>query len=257
MKIILFLNLFFMSLSSAAQLPPIDPGVYHWKDLPVKPGEGRETRRIFEGTSGQFDYLEIHATTQQPGAKPGQAHANKDIEELLLVKEGKLRMTIGDRKVELGAGSAIIIMPQDMQQLENIGDVPLTYYVFMYRFKKPMDIERGKSAGGSLMLNVDTLKFKPNERGGVTSYFERPTAQCENFEMHVTTLNKKGPSHNPHTHIDTEIILMIAGDTEMNIDQKMYKGTAGDLYFINSGLFHGISNASENVPCKYFAIRWR
>ncbi|MEJ0057432.1 MAG: cupin domain-containing protein [Bacteroidota bacterium] len=257
MKIICAPILLVMSFVSEAQLPEIAPGVYHWKDLPVRTSEGREGRRIFEGTSAQFDYFEIHATTQMKGTAPRPAHANKDIEELLIVKEGKLKMTINGKSEVLGPGSAIIIMPQDMQQAENAGDGPLTYYVMMYRFKKSMDLERGKSSGGSIMTNPEGLKFKPNERGGVTSYVERPTAMCENLEFHVTTLDKKGPSHNPHTHIDTEIILMIEGDTEMNIDQKMYKGTAGDLYFINSELFHGISNASETVPCRYFAIRWR
>jgi quercetin dioxygenase-like cupin family protein len=257
MKIISLLTLFIMSFVSEAQLPSIAPGVYNWKDLPVKTSDGRESRRIFEGTTAQFDYFEIHATTQMKGAVPRPGHANKDIEELLIVKEGKVRMTINDKSETFGPGSAIIIIPQDMQALENVGDGPLTYYVMMYRFKKPMNLERGKSSGGSMMINAENLKFKPNERGGVTSYVERPTAVTENLEFHVTTLTKKGPSHNPHSHIDTEIILMIEGDTEMNIDQKMYKGTAGDLYFINSELFHGISNASETVPCRYFAIRWR
>jgi len=106
-----------------------------------------------------------------------------------------------------------------------------------------------------LMLNADSLVFKKSNRGGGRPYFDRSTAMCERFEMHVTQLNKKGPSHNPHSHIESEIILVISGETEMTIDGKEYTGGAGDLYFMESQLFHGVRNAS-NEACSYFAFKW-
>lgn len=256
MKNALLLTLYFMSLSSFAQLKPIPPGVYRWADLPVKVEQEREMRSVFEGTCRRFKYLEIHVTTQKQGAKPGPAHANADTEELIIVKEGTAKFIIGEQSAILSAGGVALVLPQEMHSLENVGDGPLTYYVMRYRSETPMNIERGKSSGGSLLLNKDSLLFKPGLRGGGRSYFDRPTAMCENFEMHVTQLNKKGPSHAPHSHVDNEIILVIEGNTEINIDNKMHPGTAGDLYFINSELFHGAGNAAD-VPCMYFAFRWR
>jgi (S)-ureidoglycine aminohydrolase len=243
-------------LSASAQLKPIEPGVYHWKDLPVKKSTDRESRRIFEGTSPHFEYLEIHATTQMPGAKPSPPHDNKDIEEIIIVKEGKMKATIGEQSAVLGAGSVILILPLEMQTFENVGDTPLTYYVMRYRSRKPMDIERGKSNGGSLLLNQDSLEFKTTAKGGSRAYFDRPTSMCENFEMHVTQLDKKGPSHAPHTHVDTEVILVIDGTNEVIIEDKKYNGTTGDLYFINSGLSHNGGNGSD-ATCTYFAFKWR
>lgn len=257
MKHTLYLTLCLMTtLSALAQLQPIQPGVYHWKDLPVKKSTDRETRPIFEGTSPHFEYLEIHATTQMPGAKSRPPHDNKDIEEIIIVKEGKMKVTIGEQSTVLGAGSVMLILPLEMQTFENVGDTPLTYYVMRYRSRKPMDIQRGKSNGGSLVLNQDSLEFKITAKGGSRAYFDRPTAMCENFEMHVTQLNKKGPSHAPHTHVDTEIILVIDGTNEVIIEDKKYNGTAGDLYFINSGLSHNGGNGSD-ATCTYFAFKWR
>lgn len=256
MKCTLYFTLYFMTLSAAAQLQPIAPGAYHWADFPVKVEEERETRAVFEGTCPRFKYLEIHVTTQKKGAKPRPAHANKDIEEIIIVKEGKVKFTIGSQSAILGAGGIALVLPQEMHALENVGDGPLTYYVMRYQSEKPMDLARGKSAGGSLLLNKDSLEFKPSTRGGGRAYFDRPTAMCENFEMHVTQLAKRGPSHAPHSHVDNEIILIIEGDTEINIDNKKYTATAGDFYFINSELLHGVSNAAD-VPCMYFAYRWR
>lgn len=256
MRNTLYILLFTMSLSASAQLQPIGAGVYRWTEFPVKPGEGRETRHVMEGHSPHFEYLEIHATTQMKGAVPGKAHANEDIEEVIIVTEGKAKVTIEGKSAVLGEGSVVLLMPQQMHGLENVGDGKLTYYVMRYRSRKPMNIERGKFSGSSLLLNRDSLEFKSTEKGGRRNYFDRPTAMCENFEMHVTQINRKEPSHKPHSHVDGEIILVMQGKTEMEIDGKKYTGSKGDLYFINSNLMHGISNIGDE-PCIYFAFKWR
>lgn len=256
MKLILYINLFIMALSSSAQLQPVASGVYEWTKLPVKVEEERETRSVFQGTCPRFSFFAVHVTTQKQGARPRPAHANEDIEEVIIIKEGRAKFTIGSQSGILGAGGVALVLPQEMHSLENVGDGPLTYYVMRYRSEKPMDIARGKAAGGSLLLNKDSLEFKPSARGGGRVYFDRPTAMCENFEMHVTMLNKKGPSHAPHSHTDNEIILAIEGDTEINIDSTPLKGTAGDLYFIPSEILHNAGNAAD-TPSMYFAYRWR
>jgi len=43
--------------------------VYKWADLVVKTSDGKESRKILEGTSDHFEYFEMHATTQFKGAK--------------------------------------------------------------------------------------------------------------------------------------------------------------------------------------------
>jgi (S)-ureidoglycine aminohydrolase len=239
-----------------AQLEPVRPGVYKWADLPVKATDDRESRKILEGVSTHLEYLEIHATTQFKGAKSSIPHANDNIEECIIVKEGRLRATIEGQKTVLGAGGVILLMPRQMHSIENAGDDNLTYYVMRYRSKKKMDLERGHASGGTLTLNADSLEFVPSARGGGRRYFDRSTAMCERFEMHVTQLDKLGESHVPHAHMETEIILVISGETEMTIDGKDYKGSAGDLYLMNSELLHGIRNAKD-TPCSYFAFKWK
>ena len=253
----LLMSFLFVSLCSFsfAQLLPVLPGVYRWADRSVKVNGDRESGVFLEGTAPNLDYLRIHATTQYKGAKPSPAHINKEREELVIVKEGTMKATIDGKTKVLGAGSVLLIMPQQMQSFENIGDGPLTYYVMQYKSTKPANLERGRTGGGSMMLNADSLVFKSTEKGGSRAYFDRATAMCERFEIHVTQLNKKGPSHTSHSHSETEIILVISGETEMTIDGKEYKAEAGDFYFINSELLHGMRNAG-NAPCSYFAFKW-
>jgi (S)-ureidoglycine aminohydrolase len=256
MKIAILITLYSFALTTMAQLKPVNSGVYKWADHFVEVGEDRESRKILEGISTHLDYLEIHATTQFPGAKPSTAHANDDIEECIIVKEGVMKVNVEDRSIVLASGGVILLMPQQMHSIQNAGDSNLTYYVMRYRSKKKMDLERGKASGGTLMLNADSLTFKPGTRGGGRKYFDRPTAMCERFEMHMTALNTKGPSHEPHAHEETEIILVLSGKTEMTIDGKEYNGTAGDFYLINSQLMHGVGNAG-NEPCSYFVMIWK
>ncbi len=242
-------------IATNAQMQPIKDGVYVWEELPVNKFGDRETRSIFEGISPHFEYLEIHATTQYPGAKPNKPNANDDIEELIIVKEGLMKVTNEGKSEIIGPGSVVLFMPKEVHAIENVGNDNLTYYVMSYRSKKPMDIGRGILNGGSTVYNADSLVFKPSEKGGGIAYFDRPTSMCERFEMHVTQLDKKGPSHKPHKHVETEIILVLSGDAEMTIDGKVYKGSAGDLFFANSQLLHGIANATDEA-CKYFAFKW-
>jgi quercetin dioxygenase-like cupin family protein len=243
-------------MSSFAQLQTIGSAVYHWNNLPVKKDNQRESRKIAEGTTNEFSYFEIHATTQEKGAVPRPPHAQEDIEEVIIIKEGELTCTIGDKKAVLRQGSVLLIPPHAMQTFENTGNGPVSYYVFMFRSKKPMNMERSNKAGGILLVDADTITYSEKNEKGTKKYFDRPTAMCENYEMHITTLKKKGPSHAPHQHIDTEIILVIEGEIEMMIDGKSYKGSAGDMFIAESGKMHGVSNASDKL-CSYFAFKWR
>jgi len=241
---------------SAQQLLPITSGVFNWDKLPVKKDEQREGRKIAEGTTAEFEYFEMHATTQMKGAVPRPPHTQKDIEEVIIIKEGKVKTTIGNKTAVLGAGSVLLIPPLESQTFENVGDGPLTYYVFMFRSKKPMNIERNNKAGGILLLDADTITYTEKNDKGTKKYFDRPTAMCENYEMHITYLKHKGPSHAAHQHLDTEIILVIDGEMEMNIDGTVYKGAAGDMFIAESGKMHQVINAAEK-PCSYFAFKWR
>ena len=256
MKRFLFFLLQIMAMNTFAQLNPVGSGVFHWNDLPVKKDGLREGRKITEGTTNEFEYFEIHATTQAKGAVPRLAHTQKDIEEVIIIKEGTLKCTIGDKTAVLGKGSVMLIPPLEAQIFENIGDGPVVYYVFMFRSKDTMNLERSKQAGGTLLLNYDSLIYTESGNKGTRKYFDRPTAMCENYEMHITYLKAKGPSHAPHQHKDTEIILVIEGETEMTIDGQYYTAKAGDFYIAESGKMHGVGNASDK-PCSYFAFKWR
>ncbi|MFN8253654.1 MAG: cupin domain-containing protein [Ferruginibacter sp.] len=256
MKYILTLVTLLVFNCAVAQLKPVGYGVFHFSESPVTKGELRETRKMAEGTTTEFEYFKVHVTTQQKGAVPRPAHAQKDIEELIIVTEGTLQCTIDKTTSVINAGSVLLIPPGTMQSVENKGNGPLTYYVFQFRSHKGMNTERSTAAGAAHVYSIDTLLYTEKDGKGTRKYFDRPTAACDRFEMHTTTLTKAGPSHAPHQHAETEIILVTDGVVEMMIDGKNFKGTAGDFFIAESGKLHGVSNGSDQ-RCTYYAFKWK
>lgn len=230
--------------------------VFHWDELEVNTNEKRERRPIFKGETDHLSYFEIHATTLLPNKKPHEIHEHSDLEELIIVKEGQLEITIGNKSKELGPGSIALAIPGDKHGLQNIGTTPASYYTMRYSSKSPVNITRGKDEGGSFWVDWNDLTFKQQDKGGVRSYFNRPTAMCSYFEMHVTTLKEGRKSHDPHTHVAEEIILVIQGDVEEHIDGNNYRATQGDVIFLASEDPHGIKNDGKGEAI-YFAFQWK
>ncbi len=256
MKNIFLLLALFTSLHTNAQLKSVGSGAFHFTEAAVTKGDLRESRKFLEGTTDEFDFFKVHATTQQKGAAPRPPHAQKDIEELIIIKEGTMKCTVGNTTTILSAGSILLIPPKEMQSFENTGNGPLTYYVFQFRSKKTTDTVRSNKAGGALLQDIDTLVYTEKDGKGARKYFDRPTAATERFEMHTTTLTKQGPSHAPHQHTETEIILVTEGEVAMTIDGKTYNAKAGDFIIAASGTLHGVANAST-ARCTYFAFKWK
>jgi (S)-ureidoglycine aminohydrolase len=253
---ILFLILIISSASIAQQTDSVPPHVYNWDGLVAKKEENRIRRQICEGSTTSLSHLEVHASTLEAGQQPHPPHVHKDEEELIIVKEGQLKITIKGESKILGPGSIAFAMPGDEHGIENAGNTTATYYVFKYKSKLPLNMERAKQNGGSFMLNWNDLVFKPTEKGGRRDFFNRPTSQLEKFEMHTTALNAGLDSHAPHTHREEEIVIILRGNVEMYIAGELHKASAGDVVFLSSGVSHALKNTGKE-QCEYFAFQWR
>jgi (S)-ureidoglycine aminohydrolase len=246
-----------ISISASAQADSIKSWVYSWKNLKVEKEATRDRRQILQGSTFSLQNLTIHATTLQAGQAPHPPHVHADEEELIIVKDGKLTVTIKGKTQELGPGSVAMAMPGDEHGFNNAGESPATYYVIKYKAKLPADAARGSDAGGSFMVNWKDVAFNKHDKGGVRRFFERPTALMKRYEMHVTTLNEGLKSHEPHTHVAEEIILMIQGDATMQFGQHNFlRFTTGDVVFLNSMVPHALKNTGKG-SCTYFAFQWQ
>ena len=257
MKQILGFSLLLVTTSLIAQQnDSLLSNVYYWNQLELVKEDSRIRRQVLEGKTLALSYFEIHASTLEPGKAPHPPHVHDDYEELMIIKEGQVKITIAGKSQLLGPGSIAFAMPGDEHGIENAGNTQATYFILKYRGKLPMNLERAKQAGGSFMLNWDELKTKNTGKGYRRDFFNRSTTQLAQFEMHTTALSADSVSHAPHTHVQEEIILVLRGNVEMFIDGKLYKGSAGDLYFLSSNVPHALKNIGKE-QCEYFAFQWR
>ncbi|GAB3274894.1 hypothetical protein GCM10027347_48050 [Larkinella harenae] len=228
--------------------------VYAWSKAPVARYTGYEDRTLMEGTTRDFNDFSIHGITllaNQP-EPPSQV---LDDELLLIVKEGPLTVTLGEKTKTLGPGSVVLVMPGDAHRFSNKTNQPVTYFVMRYASKEVPDLDLTRMAGGSFWVDWNTVPYKPHDKGGIRRMFDQSTVMCKRFEMHVTTLNPGLWSHPPHTHRAAEILLLIENTAQESIDGVLHPAQVGDIIFLESNVPHGIQNTSSK-PCTYFAFQF-
>ncbi len=239
--------LFCMNAIFAQTNAPIAADVYAW-DKP----SGAATRLLLEGSTPAFAHLSVSVHIL-PTKLTEPATRNIGEERLIIVKEGQLTLTRKGARDTLESGSVALLVPGDVQRIENLSDKPVTYYIMAYQ-AKDATIARDKTSG-SFVRHWQDLAYQPNQKGGRRNVFDTATNQAERFEMHITTLNEGLMSHPPHTHKAAEILLLIEGQAEESIDGTWVPARVGDIIFLQSEVPHAIRNVGK-AACTYFAFQF-
>jgi (S)-ureidoglycine aminohydrolase len=257
MKILLLAVLMQLTFAAklSAQQDSLQAHVYILAQLPVVKDSSRQRVQIMDGSTVLLSNLEAHLTILQPGQAAHPPHTHTNTEELIIVKEGLVKVTIKGQSKLLSAGGLALSLPGDEHGAVNAGTAIASYYVIKYT-KPIINAERGQSNGGSVLMDWPEPVVKATEKGERRDFFIKPTALFEKFDMHVTTLNKGEVSHPPHTHRQEEIIIVKNGKVTMQIGDKFYPAAAGDIIFLSSGVPHALQNAG-NESTTYFAFQWQ
>lgn len=120
----------FTGEAAAAPAPAenvITTHVLRFRDLPVH-GNENLFRPIVHGETHLHYPLEVHETTLQPGSMPHPAHHHLH-EEMFLVREGHVQVTVNGQPKTIGPGGAAYIASNDVHGIKNVGATPATYFV--------------------------------------------------------------------------------------------------------------------------------
>ena len=252
MKIILAI-LFLIPFTALAQKDSVLSGPYNWQQ-PALQKDKISSVVLLEGKVHDFEWMQLTANSLNPSPQRMQLRIPKSQEQLIIIKTGILQVGLGDSTFALNAGSVAVLMPGEKILLNSTQ--PCSFYIMKYRSKTPKDLERGKKNGGSFVKFWDGIPFKPNTKGGGRrDFFERSTTMQKRFEMHLSTLKEGMRSHAPHQHRAEEIILVIDGDTEMQIGEEFYTVDTGGFYYLGSNVLHAIKTTGTK-PSTYFAIQF-
>lgn len=250
MKRLLTFLLFIPCLASA-QKDSVLSGAYSWQQPAVKKGKINSVI-LLEGKVHDFEWMQLSANSI--AAKTGTKKYLADtLEQMLIVKSGTFTIRIGDSSFSLTPNSVVVLMPGEHYFLTNASTTDAYFFSMMYRSRNGVNKQRG---GASFVKIWEGIPFKPNNNGGGRrDFFEQPTVLQKRFEMHVTTLKEGLKSHEPHTHRAEEIVLIIDGETEMQLGNAIVKTAAAGFYYLGSNVSHAIKNIGTK-PATYFAIQF-
>jgi quercetin dioxygenase-like cupin family protein len=117
-----------MASRGLAAESPFPSKVFRFEDLPVEHDDGNALRHILEGKTHTGNRIEMHETDLAPGAMPHAAHHHAH-EEIFLVREGMLEVTIAGRASRLGPGSVAYVASNDEHGIKNAGARHAQYFV--------------------------------------------------------------------------------------------------------------------------------
>lgn len=103
-------------------------GVFEWEKLTATPTKVGFRRAVLDAPTVTCERLRCHITTLNAGQAAHPAHRHPD-EEVILVKEGVIEVTINGRTERASAGSVFFFASNDEHGMRNAGDGPATYYV--------------------------------------------------------------------------------------------------------------------------------
>lgn len=244
-------NIIFLLLCPLILKAQVTSTVYSF-EKPAAVEKGKiEKRMHFIGETLDFETLSMESFLFHKNAEINLQ--NNLMEQLVIVKSGTPAFSFGQDSKTMGPGSISVLMPGESLSINASKDAEI--YLMKYKAKEGQSLDRGNENGGSFMIDWNNVSYKTHDKGGIRKFYDKPTAACKRMEMHVSNLNLGIKSHEPHTHRAPEIILMIKGKSEMEIDGKVYPAKTGDIYFVESMVPHAIKNI-DTEQIQYFAYQF-
>ena len=115
------------STASAAGTP-LPSKTYLFEDLPVKTNGQNRSRAVLDGETHSGFAIDMHMTELGPGEAPHPAHHHAH-EEMVMIHEGTLEVTISGRGVKLGPGSTAYVASNEEHGWRNAGTTRALYFV--------------------------------------------------------------------------------------------------------------------------------
>lgn len=123
------------AVRAEAQLAKLPSKTYNLEDLTVRntgPNGQNKSRSVMHGTTHNGFSIESHITDLAPGLSPHPPHRHIH-EELLMLREGTLEVTIAGHTTTAGPGSVTYIGSNDEHSVKNIGSTRAIYFIVELR----------------------------------------------------------------------------------------------------------------------------
>ncbi len=119
------------ALAAAAATAPnsaIASKTYRFEDLATKANGTNRTRAVLNGNTHSGFPIELHETELGAGQAPHPPHHHVH-EEMIMIRQGTLEVTILDKATKLGPGSVAFVASGEEHGWRNVGAAPAHYFV--------------------------------------------------------------------------------------------------------------------------------
>jgi uncharacterized cupin superfamily protein len=117
-----------LAATAKADEAGIPSKAYPFDQLPLKTNRDNQTRPVLNGMTHAGCPLEVHLTSLPPGGMPHPPHHHVH-EEMILVQEGTMEVTIMGKKTRLGPGSVAFVHSNEEHGWQNVGATRSQYFV--------------------------------------------------------------------------------------------------------------------------------
>ena len=102
--------------------------VYVFQDLPLRHSNKLDYSPIVSGSTVDGCKVSVHESSLTPQSEPHPPHHHNG-EEMFLMLEGVLEVTINGKSSRISRGSVAFIGSGDQHGIRNPGEIPARYYV--------------------------------------------------------------------------------------------------------------------------------
>lgn len=104
---------------------------YPFDALPVHANGANSTRPVLDGNTHTGFHLEAHFTELPPGGAPHPPHHHPH-EEMIVVHQGTMEVTINGKTARLGPGSSAYVASNEEHGWRNVGTTRALYLVLAF-----------------------------------------------------------------------------------------------------------------------------
>ncbi len=213
---------------------------------------------VFDQPTATLEKIEVHVTTLFPG-KASHAPHHHPWEEMLLIKEGRVEVSINGKKQEAGPGALVFLAAHDVHNATNVGDTPATYYVINFCTAAVHAVRDQPAAEwappallSSRVVDCDSIPFPAG--GGHREVFDSPTVTFARLESHLSTLSP-GKSTTPRSRDPgDELFIVKSGLLEATLNGVSCRLGAGSFYYVAPNEQRTMTNIGTE-PCSYQVIK--
>jgi quercetin dioxygenase-like cupin family protein len=101
---------------------------YPFASIPVQRDGENLFRPVFDGLTHTGVHVELHETDLAPGSRPHPPHHHLH-EEMFLIREGLVEVTIAGKSSRLGPGSVAYVASNVEHGIHNVGETHAQYFV--------------------------------------------------------------------------------------------------------------------------------